>query len=114
MNVGSRRARSERTRLVHLAGKLSAHHRLGDAARLDQEVEVDAGANPHAFQQVHEILGREVAGGSRRVRAAPDAGDRRIEIATAELEPDEFPRANERRSKPQFAAPVVVLEPPLR
>ena len=48
-------------------------------AQLDQRVEVDAGVDLHVLEHVHEILGDDVAGRARRVRAAAEPADRRVE-----------------------------------
>src|SRR5688572_6396418 len=81
---------------MDLAGKRAAHDALCHAARLDQEVEVDAGADPHAVQHVDEVLRGKMARCRGRVRAAAEASDRRVEVSYAELESDE--RVHERRS----------------
>ena len=56
---------------------------LGDG---DQRVEVDAGLDPLAVEQVDEILGADVPGRARRERAAADAADRGVEHRRAGLE----------------------------
>jgi hypothetical protein len=42
---------------MHLARELLADDRLRDAACLDEELEIDARADAHTFEHVHEILG---------------------------------------------------------
>ena len=53
----------------------------------DQRVEVDAGDDALALEQVDEVLGRDVARGARRERAAAQAADRRVEQLHADVEP---------------------------
>jgi len=74
---------------VHLAGQAAARDRLGDAAGFDQLLEVDAGLDAQAVQHVDEILGREVARGTRRVRAAAEASDGGVEVADPLVQADE-------------------------
>ena len=59
---------------------------LGDR---DQRVEVDAGLDALAVEQVDEVLGGDVAGRARRERAAAEAADGRVEDRRAVLEPGE-------------------------
>ena len=49
---------------------------------------IDSGVEPGLFQEVDQVLGADVAGGARRERASAEAGDRRLELAHAEVEPD--------------------------
>ena len=61
--------------------------RVADVARRgEQRVQVDAVAQPLAVEQVDEVLGGQVAGRARRVRAAAGPAGRGVEAADAELE----------------------------
>ncbi len=53
-------------------------------AQGEQPVEVDAGFDAHAGQQVGQVLGGDVAAGARRMRAAADAAEAGIEPADAQ------------------------------
>ena len=55
--------------------------------RSHQLCHVDAGRNAHAFQHVDHILGRDVAGRTRRIGAAAEAARRGIDHARALLHP---------------------------
>src|SRR5690606_13492227 len=85
----SRPAPAYRARLVDLARQAAAHDALGDRARLDELVQIDAGGDAHAVQHVHQIFGGQVAGGARGVGAATEAGDRRVERVDAAFQPDQ-------------------------
>src|SRR5438034_7593681 len=56
---------------------------LGDANQL---VEIDAGLDALAVEQVHQVLGRDVPRRLRRVRAAAETADRRVEQRRPRLE----------------------------
>ena len=55
-------------------------------ATRDQRVEVDAGLDALAVEQVEHVLGGDVAGRARRERAAAEAADRRVEDRRARLD----------------------------
>ena len=67
-------------------GQLAADDVLREVRAVDQRVEVDAGVDPHVVEHVHEILGDDVAGRARRVRAAAEPADRRVEPTHAAVE----------------------------
>src|SRR5918996_5332788 len=56
---------------------------LGDA---DQAVEVDPGVDSLALEEVHEILGGDVAGCLRREGAPPEPSDRGVDERRSGLE----------------------------
>ena len=65
-----------------------ADHALGQLARLDHRVEIDAGLHAHLLAEEHHVLGGDVAGGAlvRGERAAAHAGHRGVEAVDADLE----------------------------
>ena len=64
-----------------------ARQRLGeDRARRDQRIEIDAGVEPHRFEQEHEVLGDDVAGRAGRIGTAADTALRGVEGGDAGVE----------------------------
>src|SRR6185312_12773939 len=59
---------------------------LQPAGRLEQRIEVDARLDAVALELPDEVLGGDVAGRARRVRAAAEAADRRVEHLSAAVE----------------------------
>ena len=70
---------------VDAAGELAAEQLVEPGGDLDQRVEVDAGLDPLALEQVEDVLGGDVAGRARRERAAAEAADRGVEQGRAGL-----------------------------
>ena len=54
--------------------------------RLDDFGECDAGRNAESFEEVEQVLGREVARGARRVRTAAETAGRGVVSRDAALE----------------------------
>src|SRR4051794_3360591 len=91
---------------VDLAFEPAAEHAFEPLGNSDQRVEVDAGLDSFALEQVDEVLGRDVACRARGVWAAAEAADRRVE---------HFGAGVERRERVRIAGvPGVVAMKPLR
>src|SRR5262249_11837426 len=56
------------------------------ALRFEQDVYSNAGLHAHPVEHEGEVLGRDVAAGSRRVGAATETAERRVERANAGIE----------------------------
>jgi hypothetical protein len=56
---------------------------LRDASRGDGQVKVESGLDTGLIEPVEELLGRDVAAGSRRERAATQAAHRRVKLGDA-------------------------------
>jgi len=81
-----RRAARERSRAVDLPLERPPEHALQPLRHFDQRVEVDAGFDPLAFEEVDEILGGDVAGRARSVGAAAEPADRGVQHGGARLD----------------------------
>src|SRR5581483_7835659 len=77
---------------IDVAFEAAAEERLEPLGDGDERGEVDARLDPLALEQEDEILGRDVARRARRVRAAAEAADRRVEQPRARLERGETVR----------------------
>lgn len=74
---------------MHLARQNTADQALGDAPRLDEAVEIDAGIDTHPMEHEDEIFRRQIAGGAWCVRAAAHSTDARVKIANAHFQTDQ-------------------------
>src|SRR5215207_4705077 len=75
-----------RTRHERVRAKRAAEDR-GDVAGAGEEgLEVDAGVDAHLVEHRHEVLGRDVAGGARRHRAAAELAEAGLIRLAARLE----------------------------
>src|SRR2546423_15261123 len=64
---------------VHLSLQTPAEHALEPLRDADERIEIDAGVDPLALQEIDEILGRDVPGRPRRVGTAAEAACGRVE-----------------------------------
>src|SRR5579871_6678837 len=71
---------------VDVALERPAEEALEPRRRRDERVEVDARLDALAFEQVDEVLGRDVARGARGERTAAEAADRGVQHPRARLE----------------------------
>ena len=78
---------------VDAAGELAAEQRFEPLRHRDQRVEVDAGLDSLAVEEVEHVLGGDVPGRARRERAAAEAADRGVEDGGSGL--DRRPRARD-------------------
>src|SRR6266566_1106375 len=85
-------ARRPRSRAVDIPLELPAEDGLEPLGYGDERIEVDARLDAFPPEQINEILGRDVARRSRRVRAAAEPAHRRIEEACSRLERSEAVR----------------------
>jgi hypothetical protein len=81
--AAARGARGPGAGSVNVALQSSAEQLLEPLRDADQGVEVDAGVHSFAFEQVDQILGRDVARRTRRVGAAAEPADRGVEDGRA-------------------------------
>src|SRR4051794_9539486 len=70
----------------HLRWQGPTHEALGLAGGFEHRVEVDAGVDTHVLDHVHEVLGADVAGRARRVRAAAEPTDGGVVVGDTELQ----------------------------
>src|SRR5438045_5811999 len=73
--------------LADLRDERSTQDAGNESSGLEHAAEVDAVLPTLAIEEVHEVLGREVAGRTRRVGAAAGSAGARVEAADAGLEP---------------------------
>src|SRR5690606_10457930 len=78
--------RQARPRAQHPRRQLTPHDLLGESGRLQQRAQVDAGVDAHVVQHVHHLLSGHIPAGSRRVRAAAQPADARVELGDTQLQ----------------------------
>src|SRR5262245_49475508 len=69
--------------LRHLAGHVMADEARQRTRERDQPGEIEPGRNPHSLAHGGGILGRDIARGARRKRAAAEPAQGRVEAAGA-------------------------------
>ena len=90
-SAGNRR---ERARPVNLTLERTPKEIFQPLRDREKGVEIDAGFDALAVEQVDEVLGRDVPGRTRCERAAPDAPDRGVEHAGARFRRAAYPYLN--------------------
>src|SRR5688572_1013477 len=67
--------------------ELAPERLLTERRGLEQAVEIDAGIDAHRCEEVHQVLGADIAGKAAAVfhlgRMSADAAERRVEVAHA-------------------------------